>query len=143
MGTSGGSIHLAKLKGTIRATTSGGNVGGSNVDGELFAHTSGGNIDLQEIAGNLEASTSGGHISADLVSLKDFVRLQGSGGNISIQVPANKGLDLKLSGDKIKTGNLQGFNGSIDDHSVNGKLNGGGTAITVDAGNGKVSLTLK
>ena len=55
----------------------------------------------------------------------------------------NKAMDLKLSGGRIKTDKLSNFSGSIEEESVTGKLNGGGVPVTVKAGSGRISLTLK
>jgi len=48
-----------------------------------------------------------------------------------------------LSGEKIKTDNLKNFTGKLTDDELNGKINGGGTQVTVNASSGKVSLTMK
>jgi hypothetical protein len=52
-------------------------------------------------------------------------------------------MDLELSGDKIKTGHLDNFTGKFGEDKVNGKLNGGGVPVRVEAGSGKISLALK
>ena len=75
-------------------------------------------------------------------SLKDFVRINNSGGNINLRIP-NKSMDLKLNGGKIKTDKLNNFSGSVDDEEIKGKLNGGGIPVTVDAGSGRITLTLQ
>ena len=138
--TSGGSLTLSNLKGNIEARTSGGNVNGSDIEGDLEAHTSGGNVMLNSLSCNLATSTSGGNIHIELKELKQFVRATNSGGYIDVIIPANKGADLKLSGDKIKMDETENFKGSIKSDEINGKLSGGGTAITVDAGGGRVYL---
>ena len=140
--TSGGSLTLSGLKGQINATTSGGSVRGNDIDGALKTHTSGGSIHLEQLDCSLETSTSGGNIDVQLNSLKDFVKISNSGGNITLSVP-NKAMDLRLSGGKIKTDKLNNFSGSVEEDEIRGKLNGGGIPITVDAGSGRVSLVLK
>jgi hypothetical protein len=52
-------------------------------------------------------------------------------------------MDLKLNGGKIKTDKLNNFSGSVDDEEIKGKLNGGGIPVTVDAGSGRITLTLQ
>ena len=143
LNTSGGSLMLSGLKGEIKATTSGGSVSGSGVQGEMEANTSGGNIQFTDLSCSLETSTSGGNIDVSFKELGKYVKISNSGGNIDLQLPRNKGLDLKLAGNKIKTDKLENFNGKIDDDEVEGKLNGGGVPVTVKAGSGRISLALK
>jgi DUF4097 and DUF4098 domain-containing protein YvlB len=141
LSTSGGSLKLSALNGNINASTSGGNVDGTNIDGDLAAHTSGGNIDLDKLNCSLETSTSGGNIDVEITTLKQFVKINNSGGNINLRVP-NKAMDLRLTGGRVKTDKLNNFSGSIDDESIKGKLNGGGVPVTVDAGGGRITLSM-
>lgn len=141
--TSGGSLQLSDLKGEIKATTSGGNVNGKNVSGELDTHTSGGNVHLEDLSCALETSTSGGHIDVSIKDIGKYVRISNSGGNIELELPKGKAVNLDLSADKIRTDQLDNFSGKMEDDRVEGKLNGGGAIVKVDAGSGKISLRLK
>ena len=143
LSTSGGSLDLKDLKGDIRATTSGGSVVGRNVEGELIAHTSGGSIHLSDLSCSLETSTSGGNIDVSIKQLGKYIKISNSAGNIDLELPKGKGVDLDLSADKIKTDHLDNFNGKVDDDEVNGKLNGGGVLVRVNAGSGRIYLGLK
>jgi len=142
LSTSGGSVHLDNLDGIINASTSGGNVKGQLVKGELSAHTSGGNVDLQKLSCSLETSTSGGNIDVQITQLGKFVKISNSAGSVDVELP-NKGMDLKISGSKVKTANLSNFSGSVEDDEIDGKLNGGGVPVSIRAGSGRVTLTLK
>jgi len=143
LNTSGGSLELKDLKGEIRATTSGGSIHGSNIEGELISHTSGGSIHLSDLACSLETSTSGGNIDVSIRELGKYIKISNSAGNIDLQLPKNKGIDLDLSAEKIKTDHLDNFSGKMGEEEVNGKLNGGGVPVRVDAGSGRISLALK
>lgn len=143
LATSGGSLKLTDLNGMIDASTSGGSVRGKNIRGDLTAHTSGGNIELSDLSCSLEASTSGGQINIGIKEFGKFVKINNSGGNIDLQIPKNKGLNLKLSGDKIKTESLNNFSGTTDEDEINGTLNGGGIPVTVKAGSGRITLAFK
>ena len=142
LSTSGGSLDLKDLKGDIRATTSGGGIHGSDIEGELIAHTSGGSIHFSDLSCSLETSTSGGNIDVSIKELGKYIKISNSAGNIDVTLP-NKGLDLDLSASKIKTGQLSNFSGKVDEEEVNGKLNGGGVPVRIDAGSGKISLSLR
>lgn len=143
MVTSGGSVKLDDLNGDIDATTSGGNVKGGNIRGDLSGHTSGGNVTLEDLYCSVNASTSGGNIRVSINELGKFVKLNNSSGNIDLEIPKNKGVDLKLYGDRIRTESLSNFDGVTKENRMEGKLNGGGIPITADAGSGKVSLSIK
>ena len=115
----------------------------NSIKGDLGASTSGGNIDLSALACNLSTATSGGNIKVDIAQPGKFIMIKNSGGKIDLQLPGNSGYDLDLSGEKIKTDNLKNFTGKLTDDELNGKINGGGTQVTVNASSGKVSLTMK
>ncbi len=138
--TSGGSIQLDGLSGNVRATTSGGSIKGGDIKGELTAVTSGGSIRLTGVAAALKASTSAGGINAEIVSLGKYLDLSTSAGGIHVQMPMNKGLDLDLRANRVNVGTLNNFNGIMEKDRVNGKLNGGGTLVTMRASAGSISL---
>lgn len=141
--TSGGSLNLRDLKGDIKATTSGGSIDGRMVSGELVTHTSGGSVHLEDMYCSLEASTSGGNIDVSIKEIGKYVRISNSSGSIDLEIPKGKGVDLDLSADKIKTDRMENFTGKMEDDRVEGKLNGGGSQVKVDAGSGRINLKLK
>jgi len=143
LNTSGGSIDLTDLNGNIRATTSGGNVDAEKITGELETHTSGGNVNLTAMKGTLEASTSGGNIDIQINEIGKYVKLSNSGGNVYLELPKGKGLNLDVHGDRIKTEGLSNFSGSMEKQSINGTVNGGGASVDIHAGSGGVTLALK
>lgn len=142
LNTSGGGITLHRLDGTIDASTSGGPVRGDNIKGQLTAHTSGGGVTLRALACSVDASTSGGNMDVEVSELGKFVTVSNSGGNVNLSLPANKGLDLKLRGNKVKTNNLSNFTGDMDDDNVNGKINGGGIPVNVRS-SGHVTVAIR
>lgn len=141
--TSGGSLSLSSLKGNIDAGTSGGSVNADAVEGSLKAHTSGGNVHLNSMSGSVDASTSGGNMSIAINNLGEFVKLSNSGGNIHLQMPKDKGLNLDIHGDKISINPLNNFSGSKEDDQIKGNLNGGGIPVNIRAGSGRVDVSLK
>ncbi len=140
--TSGGSLKLEDLDGTIEAETSGGSIDAENIKGDLVTGTSGGSIRLRNLTCSIDAETSGGGIDAEIIETTKTVKLRNSGGNINLQLPANKGYDLDLSANKIDM-QLKNFSGSVDEHSVEGQLNGGGTLVDVRSQGGKISVSFK
>jgi hypothetical protein len=140
LSTSGGSVHLFNLDGIINAATSGGKIEGNNITGELSAATSGGSINLTNIAGSLSAGTSGGSMNIGITKMGSYLKLGNSGGNIDISLPKNQGLDLDLKANKIKVSSLNNFNGTTDENSINGTLNGGGVPVKVKASSGRINI---
>jgi hypothetical protein len=141
--TSGGNVNLHNLKGNIDASTSGGEVVGGQITGELDARTSGGNVDLDQMSASLRASTSGGNIHVDFIAPGKYVDLSNSGGDISLHMPQGQGLDLHISGDRVHSTAMANFKGSMDEHHINGTLNGGGIPVTVDGSSGSVHVDFK
>ena len=141
--TSGGSLSLTDLKGNIKAITSGGSINGNSIERELVTHTSGGSIHLNDLSCSLETSTSGGNIHIAILNPGKYIKISNSAGNVDLQLPKNKGVDLNLNANKINTGTLESFNGKMNDEQVVGKLNGGGIPVTVNAGSGKINLAFK
>lgn len=142
LNTSGGRIDLNQLNGEIEVHTSGGSIRGEQIRGNLYARTSGGRIELGNLSCGVDASTSGGSVSVEVVEVAGAVTLSNSGGNISLKMPANKGLDLRLRGSKINTVDLTNFSGDKEDDRLVGKVNGGGVAVNVStSGNITFSMT--
>lgn len=140
--TSGGHIAIAEVRGDVDAQTSGGHIEVQKSQGDLKVKTSGGHIELAEVSGIVKAKTSGGSISADLESIEESIDLSTSGGNISISVPKNTGLDLNLKGSYVST-NLNNFSGKIERNEVEGQLNGGGPMVSARTSGGRISLSFK
>jgi hypothetical protein len=139
LSTSGGSINLSSLKGNVHAKTSGGTIRGTGINGSLEAHTSGGGVNLKQMSGSVDASTSGGSMELEIDQVDKFVTASNSGGNIHLTLPANKGLDLRLHGERIKVESLSNFSGEQDDHNLKGKINGGGAEVNVKT-SGSITL---
>ncbi len=89
---------------------------------------------------SVKASTSGGNIDVSIKSLGKYVSINNSAGRISLEIPKNAAVDLKLSAMKISTANMENFKGSYSSEEIKGALNGGGVPVTVDAGGGKIDL---
>ena len=138
--TSGGSLHLEGLKGSINANTSGGSVQANNIEGELITGTSGGSVNLTGLSCSLEASTSGGSMHIDIVHVGKYVKLDDSGGNIDLRLPAKQGLNLDLSANRINKLELSNFSGEWEKDHVHGTVNGGGVPVHIDA-SGHLALT--
>lgn len=140
LATSGGSIKLQDLKGTIYAQTSGGSIKGDHIKGELIAKTSGGSISIDRMSGSVELATSAGSTHLQLLEIDQFVKVNVSAGNVDIELPLNKGLDVDLSANHIQIPSNQ-FTGIKEKNKMIGKINGGGTPVKVSASAGNIKLS--
>jgi len=138
--TSGGSINMEDLSGEINASTSGGNVKGEGIGGDLKASTSGGNVSLHNLTYALNAGTSGGNIDVSIKTLSGHVSINNSAGKVNLEIPKNIGMNLRFTGKKISTPNLENFSGTGTNEELNGTVNGGGIPVTIDAGSGKINV---
>jgi two-component system, LytTR family, sensor kinase len=138
--TKGGSIHVQKNKGQIHFNSWGGNIEASDIIGDFECSTLGGNIRLNNLNGNIGASTKGGNITAQLSSINQYAWFDTSGGNIRVSLPLENPMDLEVSANRIYHPSFQNFKGNISRNSIRGKLNGGGSHITIKTGGGKVDI---
>ena len=138
--TSGGGLDLENLKGKINATTSGGGIDADHISGELITSTSGGSIHLNDVGGNIKASTSGGGIHANISTIENYLTLNASSGNITVDMPLSKGMDLDITGQRVTHATLNNFSGEVEKDRISGKLNGGGAKVSIHASSGNISL---
>ncbi len=99
-------------------------------------------LELTNLFCKVEAETSGGSIDAEIKDATKDVKLRNTGGNISLQLPANKGYNIDLKANKIKIP-LNNFSGDTDEHSIEGKLNGGGALVDVHTNSGSINISFK
>ena len=129
LNTSGGSIDVAELEGTVEVHTSGGSITTAAINGPVEAHTAGGNIDV-EGAKSAELHTSGGNIQIGNVDGKVIAKT--TGGNIETQ-NISGAADVSTSGGHIKIKNAKG--------AVKAKTTGGDIKAEIaDALTGNSSL---
>ena len=159
--TSGGSIDLADLGGTVDARTSGGSIktghlastanlktsGGSitveGARGNVLAHTSGGSITVGDTEGYVDAKTSGGSIHASLSQQpKGDSRLSTSGGGVTVTLARNIGveLDAHASGGGVNSDVPITVMGRQDDDTLRGSINGGGPKLVVRSSGGGIHV---
>ena len=147
--TSGGSIELDELNGTVVARTSGGSIETGRLGGVAKLHTSGGSISIDGASAQVEARTSGGSItigdtsgpvdartsggSIKLARVRGSVTARTSGGNITIE-DATGQVDASTSGGSIRAQ----ISGPV---TADSKLSTSGGGVTVALG-GSVAIDL-
>ena len=165
--TSDGNVTLAGLRGDLGLTTGDGNVTLDHVSGNLRIKSGDGQVKITNADGAIDARTSDGNLSVDGlfhalalhtsdgtldVSLREGTKLAGastiqsSDGSVTLRVAQNFAADLNvhtsdghvdcalpLTMDHYQSGENQG-------HELRGKLNGGGTPLTVHTSDGNVKI---
>ncbi len=139
--TSGGSIEVEDLKGTVNAHTSGGSISVEDVEGDVSIKTSGGSLDLENIIGEINAKTSGGSIKLKLPNSQiQDTKVKTSGGSITAYLAKDVAVDLsaKTSGGRVSS--EFAVKGDIEKRAINGTINGGGAKLVLKTSGGSVRI---
>lgn len=141
--TSGGSLRFARIDGSIYGRTSGGSVAIDRAGGEVDVKTSGGGITVNEVNGTIRAETSGGSIRAVIADQpKGDCVLTTSGGGIRVSLAPDVKLDVEASssGGRVSTDIPITVLGAMSRNRVTGTLNGGGPLLKLHTSGGGVRI---
>jgi DUF4097 and DUF4098 domain-containing protein YvlB len=143
--TGDGKIDLAGFKGEMDLHSGDGSENLESVDGKLHASTGDGHITAQGRFDELELKTGDGHVevrAATGSSLAAGWRLETGDGNVSLEVPGDLAADVDLhtSDGHIDLDMPVTTEGKIREGEVRGKLNGGGSSLTIHTGDGSIHL---
>jgi DUF4097 and DUF4098 domain-containing protein YvlB len=143
--TGDGRIEIAGLKGEMDLHSGDGSERLDNVDGKLHADTSDGHIRADGRFDELDLKTGDGHVevrAANGSSLSAGWRLETGDGNVTLEIPADLAADVNLhTGDgHIDLEMPVATSGQIRENEVHGKLNGGGSSLTIHTGDGSIHL---
>ncbi|MBV8631300.1 MAG: DUF4097 family beta strand repeat protein [Silvibacterium sp.] len=162
-----GSVSVSGLNGDLGLTTSDGNVTADHLSGKLHIKSSDGHVRITNSTGALEARTSDGNLTVDgafnavtlhtsdgklEVSLREGTKLsepsiiQASDGSVTVRLPRDLAADLDVH---TSDGHLDCALPLTMDHydskdggghNLHGKLNGGGTPLTIHTSDGSVKI---
>jgi sensor histidine kinase YesM/DUF4097 and DUF4098 domain-containing protein YvlB len=138
--TSAGTIEMYSLVGNIYATSSAGTIEARDIDGVLKVSTSAGTIEVRDMNGSLGASTNLGTIEAEIVAPGEFLHLESQAGNIDVQMPVSKGMDLNISGTVVRAPRFEHFEGIFERNRIEGKVMEGGIPVHIRANAGNVRI---
>lgn len=159
--TSGGSIQIADLEGSVEARTSGGSLRFRTIDGPVTARTSGGSITIEECSGETHVRTSGGsirlndvggtvHASTSGGSVRAYISKQPqgdssfktSGGSVVVYLDDSIAVNLeaRTSGGRVSSDFDLGPHGSSERHRLIGELNGGGPELYLRTSGGSIKI---
>ena len=143
--TGDGKIDIAGLKGEMDLHSGDGSENLESVDGKLHASTGDGHITAHGRFDELELKTGDGHVEVRAdggSSLAAGWRLETGDGNVSLEVPGGLAADVDLhtSDGHIDLDMPVATEGKVRENEVRGKLNGGGSLLTIRTGDGSIHL---
>jgi hypothetical protein len=143
--TGDGSIELAGLGGEMDLRSGDGAQTIHGVDGRLRASTGDGHIDADGRFDVLDLRTGDGRVDVRAASgstLAQAWEVRTGDGSVSVEVPEDLAADLHLhTGDGHIDVNVPlTTEGRINGNDVRGKLNGGGGLMTIETGDGSISV---
>jgi len=143
--TGDGSIGVATLKGDMELHTGDGSVTLDGVDGRLHATTGDGHINAKGRFDELELKTGDGHVDVRAGSGSSLAagwKLETGDGSVSLEVPGDLAADVDLhtSDGHIDLDMPVTATGTLRQNEIRGKMNGGGSLLTIRTGDGSIHL---
>ncbi|HTW31838.1 MAG TPA: DUF4097 family beta strand repeat-containing protein [Candidatus Sulfotelmatobacter sp.] len=143
--TGDGHIDLSGLKGQMDLHSGDGSEHIDSVDGKLHATTGDGHIEANGRFDELDLKTGDGHVDVHATSgsaLAASWRLETGDGSVSLEVPATLAADVDLhtSDGHIDLDLPVTTEGRLGHNEVHGKLNGGGSLLSIRTGDGSIHL---
>ena len=147
--TGDGNVTVDHVSGNVRIRSGDGRVKVTDADGSIDAHTRDGNLSVDGLFHALALHTSDGMLELNLregTKLVGASTIQSSDGSVTIRVPPSFAADLSvhtsdghvdcalpLAMDNYQSGGRHG-------NELHGKLNGGGTPLTIKTSDGNVKI---
>ena len=143
--TGDGEIQLRDMKGQMDLESGDGRLEVEGVDGTLRAHSGDGHVRVRGRFDNLDISTSDGRIEAEALagsSIGSGWNLSTGDGGVTVMVPENFAADISVhTGDGHITLDMPvTVSGKYESNNVHGKLNGGGSLLSIKTGDGSVRV---
>lgn len=162
--SSDGSIEVDSINGSVDLSAGDGHISAQSLRGNLRFHTGDGHIEARGLDGQVDASSGDGHVSVE--GRFDSLRIRtgdgsvtaraGTGSRVNAAWAINTGdgsVDLEIPGDMqanieasthdghISLGLPLTVEGTFSSSRIQGKLNGGGQAVTIHTGDGSIHLS--
>jgi len=145
--TSDGGVEVADVSGSIRLVASDGSIRMHNLTGTLESRSSDGKVTIDGKLSGVQVHTSDGSLDLTLAEgsqLTTASRVETSDGNVKIRLPKTLAADIDLhAGDGHIDCQLPlTMNGytSGGGHDISGKLNAGGTPLTIHTRDGNITV---
>jgi hypothetical protein len=146
--TSDGNVTLSGLQGDLSLTTGDGNLTLDHVSGSLRIKSGDGHVRVTDADGAIDAHTSDGTLDLNLregTKLTGASTIQSSDGSMTIRVPQSFAADLSVhtSDGHVECAlplTMDHYQSGGEGHELRGKLNGGGTPLTINTSDGNVKI---
>jgi DUF4097 and DUF4098 domain-containing protein YvlB len=143
--TGDGKIDLSDFKGEMNLHSGDGSETLEGIDGKLRAGTGDGHIRATGRFDELELKTGDGRLDVHAApgsSLASGWRLETGDGSVSLDIPANLAADVDLhtNDGHIDLDMPVTTEGKMRENEIRGKLNGGGSPLTIRTGDGSIHL---
>ena len=140
--TGSGSIKATNISGAMKAHSSSGHIELTQTgSGDVDATSSSGTVEIRGVKGGVRASTSSGglHIAGEMA--REW-RLSSSSGRVTVDVPANQGLELDAysNSGSIDVDFPVTVTGKVGRHALRGAARGGGPLLHVRTSSGGISI---
>jgi DUF4097 and DUF4098 domain-containing protein YvlB len=143
--TGDGRIDLSKFKGEMDLETGDGHQDIDSVDGVLHSRAGDGHITANGRFDGLDLTTGDGRIEARASqgsTMSSGWMLRTGDGSVTLQIPENFAADVDLhTGDGHITVDMPiSVEGRLGEKNIHGKMNGGGSMLTIHTGDGSIRL---
>lgn len=143
-----GSISLDDVRGTFNLRTADGSLSVHHASGEIEGRTSDGSVDVDGQFSKVQLHTSDGSVTFALAegsALTAASRIDTSDGSVKIRLPHTLAANLELSASDGHVHcalplQLDGFDSKDSGHHLAGRLNAGGTPLTIHTSDGSVTV---
>ncbi len=144
--TGDGRVEANGLAGELRLSTGDGSVEAFSVEGALDARTGDGSIRVQGRFERLDLNTGDGSVNAAVISGSKMVgpwRIHTGDGGVHLRLASDVAANLEAhTGDGGLHVDLPGFTTSgRHGNTISGRLNGGGSTLRVETGDGSIQVT--
>ena len=128
----------------VNLTNTNGAVSINAMSGKVVAHTTNGSVKGTNLAGGVVGETTNGSVSIDMASIgPERIALETTNGAVTLSLPekAKATVSASVTNGGITVGSLDNFDVTEKSRRhLEGKLNGGGTAVELHTTNGGVRL---
>jgi DUF4097 and DUF4098 domain-containing protein YvlB len=143
--TGDGKIEISGLKGEMDLRSGDGSESLEAVDGKLHASTGDGHISAKGRFDALDLKTGDGHVEVQATAgsaLGSGWRLETGDGSVRLAMPGDLAADVDLhtNDGHIDLDMPVTASGKLRENEVHGKLNGGGSPLTIRTGDGSIHL---
>jgi hypothetical protein len=146
--TGDGDVNLDHVSGNLRIRSGDGHVTIADATGALDAHTSDGSLSVDGLFHALALHTSDGQLNLSLrqgTKLTEASTIQSSDGSVTLHVPPDFAADLNVHSsdghvDCALPLAIDHYQSGGEGHDLHGKLNGGGTPLTIHTSDGNVKI---